>query len=138
MLVRTHRERKEQYIKALEQEVLHLKDMVAQSTAKCSAYEAEVYRLKDILSSHGIHVNINLPTEPTSSGSYSGSYPSASDAATPPQSNQYGHGIPNSASSPVAIGMGHQNGGVDYDQVGVDFVLTYDHRNPYPSPPPQQ
>jgi hypothetical protein len=32
----------------------------------------------------------------------------------------------------------HMNGGLDYDQIGIDFVLTYDHQTPYLSPPPQQ
>jgi hypothetical protein len=31
----------------------------------------------------------------------------------------------------------HQQNGLDYDQIGIDFVLTYD-RSPYLSPPPQQ
>jgi hypothetical protein len=32
---------------------------------------------------------------------------------------------------------GAQQTGLDYDQIGIDFVLTYD-RTPYLSPPPQQ
>ena len=134
---RTHRERKEQYIKALEQEVLHLKETIAHKTARCNACEAEVYRMRDILASHGIPVTLNLPPEPSSSGSFSGSYPSASDAATPPLSNNPTQRLPNSATPPTGIGMVQQNAGIDYDQIGLDFVLTYGHHNPYPSPPPQ-
>jgi hypothetical protein len=33
--------------------------------------------------------------------------------------------------------VGQQQSGLDYDQIGIDFVLTYD-RTPYLSPPPQQ
>lgn len=106
--------------------------------------------MKQLLAQHGIpwpgaaDLGHSASTGYTSSGSISGSYaPGSSGYSPPPQPNSQFH----SASSPDGGRSGrslvHQQGqpGVDYDQAGIDFVLTYANpANPskaYMSPPPQ-
>lgn len=153
---RTHRERKELYIKALEQEVIRLKDTFATTTRERDAFAEENRRLKDLLLAHGISFDLSGPngmaqmgasTYGSSSGSVSGYGPgSASTGYTsPPQSLQHRGSISQDALSQQPLNMqsqpqqnvAHQQNGLDYDQIGIDFVLTYD-RTPYLSPPPQQ
>ncbi|EFQ93194.1 hypothetical protein PTT_09501 [Pyrenophora teres f. teres 0-1] len=151
---RTHRERKELYIKALEQEVIRLKDTFATTSRERDAFAEENRRLRELLMAHGIsfeHMTsptngmgqIGSSTYGSSNGSISGYGPgSASTGYTSPPTN-------GSASHDGMGGQGmtlqqqaqqanhHQHNGLDYDQIGIDFVLTYD-RSPYLSPPPQQ
>ncbi|KAL9055848.1 MAG: hypothetical protein Q9162_003274 [Coniocarpon cinnabarinum] len=146
---RTHRERKEQYIKCLEQEVLHLKDNYAACSRERDAWEAEARRLSDILTAHGIQVPQGsfspAPGHPSSSGSLSGSYPhnsaSTSQTTLPSASNGFANTVvpplPHSVTPPGNIPKSQPASNVDYDQTGIDFVLTYDPHVPYPSPPPQ-
>ncbi|KAI9709260.1 MAG: hypothetical protein M1820_003380 [Bogoriella megaspora] len=141
---RTHRERKEMYIKALEQEVLRLKEVFGNTVKERDAFAEENRKLKELLAAHGITVDLQSPNGfqsaygRSSSGSISGSYQpgSAGFSPTPPGGVQ-------TLRAPVS----QQNlaqlpqGGLDYDQLGIDFVLTYDdyptyERKPYPSPPP--
>jgi hypothetical protein len=148
---RTHRERKELYIKALEQEVLRLKENFSMVSRDKETLAEENRQLKQLLAQHGIpwtgtggvdELARNASVGYTSSGSISGSYaPGSHTYSPPPQSIS-----PNSSTSPPNVGgMNGQSmaqrqvqQGVDYDQTGIDFVLTY--ANPskaYMSPPPQ-
>ena len=154
------------YIKALEQEVLRLKEIFSESTRERDKVQQENMRLKKLLTQHGISYDFddtpvkfqreNSGYGPSSSGSISGSYRPASDSTdlsppppngrsqqfTPPTSQQQGLGHPphiNPSMSQLPTNR------FDYDQIGIDFVLTYDSQGrpmqipaPYPSPPPQR
>ncbi|KAI9715420.1 MAG: hypothetical protein M1828_000840 [Chrysothrix sp. TS-e1954] len=159
---RTHRERKEMYIKALEQEIYRLKELYQTTSRERDAYASENRKLRELLQQYGIPVpppSSHTPAtagasgvgvghpELGSSGSISGSYPPASSethSRSPPIPNGTGPS-PISASQGHGPGMGNLTamlpgaGGIDYATVGVDFVTTYDGRAaPYPSPPPHQ
>ena len=155
------------YIKALEQEVLRLKETYAESTRERDRIQQENIRLKALLQQHGISYDFgdtpvkfqreNSAYGVSSSGSISGSYQPASESSgiSPPPPN----GLPMQM-SPGQMSQHHgsfsqaQMGNnmaqlpssrVDYDSIGIDFVLTYDSQGrpiqipaPYPSPPPQQ
>lgn len=144
------------YIKALEQEVIRLKDTFAATSRERDAFAEENRRLKELLMAHGISFDLSSAANGmaqmgtssygSSSGSVSGYGPgSASTGYTsPPQSLQHRGSISHDALSqqPRTMQQGqqansHQQNGLDYDQIGIDFVLTYD-RTPYLSPPPQQ
>nr|OQO21670.1 hypothetical protein B0A51_10544 [Rachicladosporium sp. CCFEE 5018] len=133
---RTHRERKELYIKALEQEVLRLKEIYASSSQERDAYAAENRKLRDLLAQHGISydpsadpIAFSRPQSnygPSSGSSMSGSYGPASEGtgsnfSPPPQSNGPGSG--SVAASQRSLAQLPSNR-LDYDQVGIDFVLT--------------
>lgn len=150
------------YIKALEQEVLRLKDVFSESTRERDRVQQENMRLKALLAQHGISYDFgDSPVQfkrensasgygPSSSGSISGSYHPGSEStgfSPPPPVNGLPSQIPNqTSSSSMRTGGMLPNNNLDYDQIGVDFVLTYDSRgrpippsrNPYPSPPPQR
>jgi hypothetical protein len=68
-------------------------------------------------------------TSPAHSGPLS--IPNQSVIGSPPTSD------PNSFKGSVAHYQPTRQQGVDFDQVGIDFVLQYE-RTPYLSPPPQQ
>ncbi|KAH7399371.1 hypothetical protein BKA66DRAFT_407147 [Pyrenochaeta sp. MPI-SDFR-AT-0127] len=142
---RTHRERKEMYIKALEQEVIRLKDTFATTSRERDAFAEENRRLKDLLMAHGISFDLSTPpingiaqvggsAYGSSSGSVSGYGPgSASTGYTsPPQSLQHRGSIShdNMGQQPMHMQQqgqqtsSHQQNGLDYDQIGIDFVLT--------------
>jgi hypothetical protein len=139
------------YIKALEQEVLRLKETFASTSRERDAFAEENRRLKELLMAHGIAFDISSPSNNgiahmgssmygSSSGSVSGyGSGSASTGYTSPPSFQHRGSISQDMSHRH---RSHQtgaqlDGGLDYDQIGIDFVLTYD-RTPYVSPPPQQ
>ncbi|KAI9854185.1 MAG: hypothetical protein M1824_000564 [Vezdaea acicularis] len=131
---RTHRERKELYIKALEQEVRRLKETYMNVTHERDAVREENRRLKELLQQHGIPFQ-GLPSSDTSgradqswdfissSGSISGSYNTpgtGSQRYSPaPGPGNYVNPAPNQ--QPGAV---YQQQGTDYDQTGIDFVLT--------------
>ncbi|KAI3549767.1 BZIP-type transcription factor [Colletotrichum abscissum] len=164
---RTHRERKELYIKALEDEVLRLKEIFSNISQDKDKVAEENRQLKQLLVQNGIplsHYGDDMVSNPsggyTSSASQSGhSY--GQNAYTPPLTSttapsvspsshgpSYPHGLP-----PPLPQMGSQQlqqnrqgqssgRGVDFEQAGIDFVLTYDNHHPSPSkaylsPPPQ-
>lgn len=150
------------YIKALEEEVLRLKDVYAESTRERDRVQQENLRLKALLQQHGISYDFgDTPVKfqreesagygPSSSGSISGSYQPASESTgfSPPP-----NGLP--IQMPGSHMQQHQGGmqqpqmsmsqlpsnQIDYDQTGVDFVLAYGPQNghmnaTYPTPPPQ-
>jgi hypothetical protein len=146
------------YIKALEQEVLRLKEVFEASTNERDAFAEENRRLKELLAAHGIQYDMTSPTHhPYQSGSsqFGGSSTSLTGSHT---RGSISTGVTSPPSRQAPPPMPHQMGntppfeqpqygtqyaqaprpsqGVDYDQVGIDFVLTYD-RTPYLSPPPQ-
>ncbi|TGJ82939.1 hypothetical protein E0Z10_g5833 [Xylaria hypoxylon] len=150
---RTHRERKELYIKALEDEVLRLKEVFSNVSQDKDKIAEENRQLRNLLHQNGIasssvaamdDVISNPSMGYTSSGSISGSYaPGSSSAFTPPMTSI--------SSLPSVAGSGQMMGGhmgqhpvqsvVDYDQAGIDFVLAYelpvDPSKAYMSPPHQ-
>ncbi|KAH3940532.1 hypothetical protein HBH64_056450 [Parastagonospora nodorum] len=141
---RTHRERKEMYIKALEQEVLRLKETFASTTRERDAFAEENRRLKELLMAHGIAFDLANPpnngmphvsssTYGSSNGSVSGyGAGSASTGYTSPPSFQHRGSISHDSMGqpPMALQQqqvhqsGPQQNGLDYDQIGIDFVLT--------------
>ncbi|KAJ4382688.1 hypothetical protein N0V86_001910 [Didymella sp. IMI 355093] len=139
---RTHRERKEMYIKALEQEVLRLKETFGTTTRERDQFAEENRRLKELLMAHGIAfdsiaspsngltINVGSSTY-SSSGSVSGYGPgSASTGYTSPPSVHHRNGsISHDMMMPQSMHAqpmqpNPQVSGLDYDQIGVDFVLT--------------
>lgn len=155
-IYRTHRERKEMYIKALEQEVLRLKETFGTTSRERDQFAEENRRLKELLMAHGINFDsiaspagglaVNIGSSAySSSGSVSGGYGpgSVSTGYTSPPSVRHRNGsisqdmMMPSTMHTHAMQPSQQVGELDYDQIGVDFVLTYD-RTPYLSPPPQQ
>lgn len=141
------------YIKALEQEVLRIKESFTNVSKERDAFAEENRRLKELLMAHGITFDgpspsgrpgFNSSYGGSSSGSVSGGYGTSTNSTgyTSPPTISHGHRM--SVSQDMSIPMNqpqqapHMNSGLDYDQIGIDFVLTYDHQTPYLSPPPQQ
>ncbi|AEO65485.1 uncharacterized protein THITE_2112534 [Thermothielavioides terrestris NRRL 8126] len=167
---RTHRERKELYIRALEDEVLRLKEIFSHVSQDKERLAEENRQLKAILAQNGLGVgaligrggggggvgddSVSNPSVGYSpSSSMAGSYIPASSnttALTPPplsasngshgggggmspHSAAYSHGghhqhHPSVQGNPSAgAGVGshpNQNLNLDYEQAGIDFVLT--------------
>ncbi|EMF16514.1 uncharacterized protein SEPMUDRAFT_103885 [Sphaerulina musiva SO2202] len=136
---RTHRERKEMYIKALEQEVLRLKEIFAETARQRDAFHDENRRLKELLQQHGITYDFgatpikfqreNSGYGASSSGSISGSYQGTSESTgfSPPAMSS--HMRPPQAMSAMQTGQMRSmaqlpNNRLDYDSIGIDFVLT--------------
>lgn len=114
-------------------------------------------QLKQLLAQHGIpwtgtggvdELAQQANTGYTSSGSISGSYAPGSQTYSPPPLTNSSNSNPQFTNQSPAS-MNRSNGGrsmaqqqvqpgVDYDQAGIDFVLTYaDPSRAYMSPPPQ-
>jgi len=133
---RTHRERKEIYIKALEQEVGRLKELYADIARERDSYAEENRKLRELLAAHNLLHLLDSKLPPSSSGSISGSYPapSSTTSRTPPPQIRSPHDA-----SAVRGGFGKPrekiDGHPDYEQIGIDFVLAYDNRTPYLTPP---
>ncbi|XMA17682.1 hypothetical protein WAI453_010473 [Rhynchosporium graminicola] len=133
---RTHRERKELYIKALEQEVLRLKENFSMVSRDKESLAEENRQLKHLLAQHGIPWNgtggveelaRNTSVGYTSSGSISGSYAAGSQSQSPPPFMNSNPNFQNGSSTGMNGGNMAQRQvqqGVDYDQAGIDFVLT--------------
>jgi len=139
---RTHRERKELYIKALEQEVIRLKDTFAATTRERDAFADENRRLRELLMAHGISFDLSSPGSNgmgrvdssaygSSTGSISGYGPgSASTGYTsPPTRGSSSHDGMNGQALTLQQQQAQQSGhhqqhSMDYDQIGIDFVLT--------------
>lgn len=150
------------YIKALEQEVLRLKEAFSTTTRERDSVLDENRRLRELLAAHGISYDFsNSPIKfqranssygQSSSGSISGSYAAGSDSTSfsppPPMPGQVSGQMPLPGMPPGALPPNQPvrnmaqlpNSRLDYDQIGIDFVLTYDSQvpAPYPSPPPQR
>ncbi len=143
------------YIKALEQEVLRLKENYSMVSRDKEILAEENRQLKQLLAQHGIPWNgtggvdelvaQNPSVGYTSSGSISGSYAPGSQSYSPPppthsnsNPNFQNSLSPDHGMNGRSIAQQQVQHGVDYDQAGIDFVLTYgDPSNPYLSPPPQ-
>lgn len=155
-LNRTHRERKELYVKTLEDEVLRLKESFTNVSQDKHRLAEENRHLKALLRQNGIAYGGTgeSPTVPslgyTSSASVSGnSYqPGSHSAFTPPLTSQSLSSslspslqVPLSAKSnpsppgrpPSAQQLQYPpaqradvNTGIDYEQSGIDFVLRYE------------
>jgi hypothetical protein len=125
-----------------------LKENFSSVTRDKDSLAEENRQLKQLLAQHGIpwsgtggvdELAQNPSVGYTSSGSISGSYAPGSAGYSPPPHTS----IPTSISPPNMNGsrsMASQQiqQGVDYDQAGIDFVLTYANpSNAYMSPPPQ-
>ncbi|KAI9744630.1 MAG: hypothetical protein M1818_002159 [Claussenomyces sp. TS43310] len=128
---RTHRERKELYLKALEVEVLELKQRFSSVQNDKDTLAEENIQLKQLLTQHGIAwvstggvetFTQNNPSGPSSNGTTSISVPGS-------------QGLDTFSTSHVTPGIMPRNGGqlqqhaqnmppLDYDQAGIDFVLT--------------
>lgn len=167
---RTHRERKEMYIKALEQEVLRLKEMFTTTTKERDAVAEENRRLKELLASHGISYDFAAApisfTRNDSSG-YGGSTVGSTSGSCQPRSESTStsanlsppHSQGQRPLQPAPLVQAPRqavqlpNNNFNYDQIGIDFVLTYDSQgNPilpdysfanagagaYPSPSPHR
>lgn len=136
---RTHRERKEMYIKALEQEVLRLKDSFASVSKERDAFADENRRLKELLMAHGITFDTLISPTNGMQG-FNSSYGGSSSGSV---SGGYGTGTSTGYTSPPTVGhrgsmsqdvplnqqqvpqqVPQLNSGLDYDQIGIDFVLT--------------
>jgi hypothetical protein len=132
----------------LEQEVLRLKETFSSVSRDKDTLADENRQLKQLLAQHGIawqgtggidELSRNVGAGYSSSGSVSGSYAPGSQGFSPVTNN--GASIGGSASPPVngrSMAQQQTQPGVDYDQAGIDFVLTYnDPSRAYMSPPPQ-
>jgi hypothetical protein len=140
---RTHRERKELYIKALEQEVLRLKETFSSITRDKDALAEENRKLKELLRQNGITwpgAGAEAPSDYY--GSPSGSHATTSQGLSPSLGSTQHPQAPFGAVGGDGRNVAQQPSqpSIDYDQAGIDFVLTYDHpdhRRPYMTPPPQ-
>lgn len=132
---RTHRERKELYIKALEDEVLRLKEVFSNVSLDRERLADENKRLRDTLVQAGLqHSSPHVAGSATSRGfdsNNTGSSPLTSQSTAPSVgspmhlppavnqgfvSGQQQHGVPR----PL------YHGNPELEQAGIDFVLTYD------------
>jgi hypothetical protein len=132
---RTHRERKELYIKALEDEVLRLRDLFGQVTQERDAYREENAHLKALLKQDSISpgptsgVSDNLGYY--SARSHTGSHAPGSNTAYTPPTTSISSAPSVSASPQTKYGQqesqltapGPSGVSVDYENVGIDFVL---------------
>lgn len=175
---RTHRERKELYIKALEDEVLRLKEIYSNVSQDKDKLAQENRHLKSLLSQSGLggglgggsgtmvggggsvlddamsNPSAGYTSSPSATGSYGQAPSSNTSAFTPPLSatnmgQPHAAALSHSASHhqqqyhrrhlPRHSGQGHNPGGsgvaggqpdrnpaMDFDQSGIDFVLTYE------------
>ncbi|EME49844.1 hypothetical protein DOTSEDRAFT_164596 [Dothistroma septosporum NZE10] len=135
---RTHRERKELYIKALEQEVLRLKEVFAETNREKNEVLAENRRLKELLAQHGISYDFgtspikfsreNSRYGPSSSGSISGSYQIGSDSTgfspPPPAMSAHAQNMAAVQANQMRSMAQLPSNRLDYDSIGIDFVLT--------------
>ena len=133
------------YIKALEQELLRLKEVFVNTTRERDTVAEENRKLKEILATNDISYDFSqMPIMfkhessggygPSSSGSISGSYAAPSESTgfspppatsgQPPQMPQPGM-PPNSVPPQQMQSMAQlPSNRLDYDAIGIDFVLT--------------
>ncbi|CAK7227688.1 hypothetical protein SEUCBS140593_006660 [Sporothrix eucalyptigena] len=149
---RTHRERKELYIKALEDEVLRLKEIYSNIAQDKDRLADENRQLKQMLANNGAALppgmqgvgssllddtasNPSVGYPASATGSYGAAPSSHTSAFTPPPvgtaNSQRGLTSPHGAGQqqPHGLATGHlhdprKNTGIDYEQAGIDFVLT--------------
>ncbi len=141
---RTHRERKELYIKALEDEVLRLKEIYSNVARDKDKLAEENRQLKNLLHQNNIPALSpggtldDLSSNPSlgyASSSVSPHHaPSSSHAFTPPMTtistvpslHNLSHPMEGSIQMQGTTSQQLAPVRVDYEQAGIDFVLTYD------------
>jgi len=117
------------YIKALEQEVLRIKEQYGIAVKDRDLYAEENRRLRELLAAH----NVALPDSfrsplldggVSSSGSISGTYgpPSSHTGNVSPPLVAYGQ--PGLSAQSLSKAQTLPSSGLDYDQIGIDFVLA--------------
>ncbi|KFA47665.1 hypothetical protein S40293_07704 [Stachybotrys chartarum IBT 40293] len=135
---RTHRERKELYVKALEDEVLRLKEVFTHASQAKEQLANENQKLKDMLNQHGILLPHSPETEDVaSSRSYGASVSGHSHATatqgafTPTTAPSLTNANSSSSHQPMTGVQGFvgsqqtsDGGGSTLEQAGIDFVLT--------------
>ncbi|KAF2099770.1 hypothetical protein NA57DRAFT_55712 [Rhizodiscina lignyota] len=139
---RTHRERKEMYIKALEAEVLRLKEVYSDTSRERDtmarereAMVQEIQRLKNLLAAHGISdesAHMAQTFQRTESAYHGSSSASHAGSSYNPGTASTGYTSPpqmagTSAGSPPTQQARASNQRLDYDQIGIDFVLALEH-----------
>lgn len=129
--VRTHRERKELYIKALEDEVLRLKEVFSNVSLDRERLADENKRLRDTLAQAGLQHSSPHVAGSATSGSVNTSSPPLTSRSTAPS-------VGSPMNLPVAVNQGSTTGqphgmpqplyrgNPGLEQAGIDFVLTYD------------
>ncbi|TWU75434.1 hypothetical protein ED733_004215 [Metarhizium rileyi] len=133
---RTHRERKELYIKALEDEVLRLKELYSNVSQSKEKLLAENKQLKAMMAQHGIPVPRSGDQDEGGSPGAAGASPGNSGAPAS-YAASFSPGSQSGASTGYSTKFlpmtGHQmhnavhqsaKKGVDFEQAGIDFVLT--------------
>ncbi|OTB02104.1 hypothetical protein M426DRAFT_30930, partial [Hypoxylon sp. CI-4A] len=127
---RTHRERKELYIKALEDEVLRLKEIYSNVSQDKDKLADENKQLKTLLQQNGISLGPGVSIDDVASGLSPGytsntTYtPPLTSISSPQSMSVSSQGI---GGQSQARSMSQQQPGqsrVDYEQAGIDFVLT--------------
>lgn len=131
----THRERKEYYVKALEQEVLRLRECVNEISHENNRITEENIKLKELLRQHDIPFseteNRHRPDDSyhigQTDGGGGGSNPIINTSITNPHEPMPPHDNMNLNPQGNDNTSSRQGGGtkLDYDQIGIDFVLTY-------------
>ncbi|KAI6786026.1 uncharacterized protein J7T54_006365 [Emericellopsis cladophorae] len=145
---RTHRERKELYVKALEDEVLRLKEIYSSVSQDKSRLHEENKKLKRLLAENGIPWTSDRTNDDDAGGGDDGSNNNYNASVSGKSYGQGSHGIfspdqtsqPSTAPSASPSGGQNQqlmsgqqlrdmtavatkNKGVDYEQAGIEFVL---------------
>ncbi|UKZ87661.1 uncharacterized protein TrAFT101_003438 [Trichoderma asperellum] len=141
---RTHRERKELYIKALEDEVIRLKEVFSTISLDKQKLYDENKQLKEVLAQRGIQLpklsgvdDSGISATQAMSVSASGnSFATGSQSGFSPADMSQSTGM---SMSPENRQPSPTGNGVDLEQAGIDFVLTYENSSSkaYLSPPPQ-
>lgn len=137
----THRERKEVYIKALEEEVMRTKEMFSRNIQEKNAIADENRKLKELLQIHGISFQSLLPPDhfiSKGTSTYGGSsFSNGSGSHAQNSSHSPATTAASGLNSPMLVEpadvkadwngvprMAQLQEGLDHDQIGIDFVLT--------------
>ncbi|KAI9781918.1 MAG: hypothetical protein M1816_002141 [Peltula sp. TS41687] len=131
---RTHRERKEHYVRALEQEVLRLRECVNDVNHEKNIIAEENVELKELLRRHGISFseNIHRRDDDTYDVGYTddGRGPinntplNFAALETTPQNNTVNTSSNGNDKGTSSSNQPGEGAILDYDQIGIDFVLT--------------
>lgn len=127
------------YIRALEQEVMRLKELFQAVCMERDSFKEDNARLREILASHGLSLDFSYNSPNSSSAnaprmfddSSTGSYVPMTESTrftSPPQTHP---SVLSVSTPPTQPQLGNQSStipplqtGLDYDQIGVDFVLA--------------
>jgi hypothetical protein len=139
---RTHRERKEQYVKELEAQNLRNQELNIALLREKEAMARELQRLRDLITSHGLNPD-EVPSSHSGGGGSNagggGAAPSSSDSISGSYAMNSARGQFSPSTSPhqfdTPSSHHNQSGGgysrteqpsLDYDQIGLKFVLQYE------------